>query len=142
MFIALAAAPRAGGNIIYISGNGSEVLIEVDTTFQEQSYVGDGVNYSTREGTSVDDNAPHVMRAECNGTHASNLLRVDGATYATEGWGTADPTLDLATVGVLIGDTNAAVSTKIVAIFACAYATINDTQAAQVETDLLTIMGL
>ncbi len=79
-----------------------------------------------------------MVRAEYGGANASHLLRIDGATLATAP-ASASPTLAGALGRVMIY--REAVM-DVVAMFAIGHATINDTQAAQIETDLLTIMGL
>jgi hypothetical protein len=94
---------------------------------------------STRSGTSF-DNGVHVVRMEYNATHASHVMRVDGVAYTTAA-STADITLNADLSGVYFGDYYGGLL-DVAAVFWCPYASINDTQAAQVETDLLTIMGL
>jgi hypothetical protein len=137
-------ATASAGRLVSIQTyEGSVDYLYVSATDDDgkMSYVTDAgaETVSTRSGTSF-DNGVHVVRMEYNATHASHVMRVDGVAYTTAA-STADITLNADLSGVYFGDYYGGLL-DVAAVFWCPYASINDTQAAQVETDLLTIMGL
>lgn len=128
-------------------GNASDNLLLSCDARWPNAYVNasQGNETSTREGADYDDGSTRVIRWGFNMSHASHVLRVNGTAY-TAATSTENPSPFYADPGYIAfnsgGFAPTALATRVVALFACAYATIDDTQAAQVETDLLTIMGL
>lgn len=108
------------------------------------SGVGDGVDYSTRNPPGAfdyGDDEPHIFDQHYNGTHASHRAWVDGAEVTDAGWSSSDVAMAGADGQLFLG-TDVGITQTCVMFAIYAHGAMNDTEAAQVRADLLTLMGL
>jgi hypothetical protein len=97
---------------------------------------------SEKDGTAWDDGSARVIRREYVATHASHVLRINGSAQG-DGGDTGDAALSGEPAGYVTNYADG-IALDFTAALICAFphAAMTDPQAAQFETDLLTIMGL